>query len=196
MAPSPDDDLDWLYGRDQNDGRPAGADPGDAHRPGRSTDAEQAPVRGQLPTRRRRATPRRRSTGGYPSTPAMDTALLPMAAQPSAASRTAAGPTAPVVHPAAPPARETAEEAAPGTRPLRCAAVVILLDRSSGLVAVPVYAWSQVAPGRRGTRAGSGRPTSRARRSCWSDRTPARACPRPSARSSVPGAPPVSGPTR
>ena len=52
------------------------------------------------------------------------------------------------------------------------------------------------SPGSTTPRAASAPPSSRARRSCWSGPTRARACPRPSRRSSAPAPSAASGPTR
>jgi LCP family protein required for cell wall assembly len=142
MAPAPDDDLDWLYGRDQKKStqpeptRVIPTSPGGADGPG----AGSRPT-GNPPTASHPAVPV--NPAGHPSTPGYGYGPPPVAAPPSAAWPGGRGPNGPGGPPAAPPAPTPPKKRHPVRILFGVLAVVILL-MIIGLVAVPIYAWSQV----------------------------------------------------
>ena len=125
MPPSREDDLDWLYGRDG---------------------AQQPGVRAPEPTKVMPAPPR----GAPPSSSPPQGAVPPPASYPSAPSGYvrpgpgggSRGPGPPGRGPAATPARPPKRRS--GVRTFFTVLLAALLVFIVGLIAIPVYAWSQV----------------------------------------------------
>ena len=168
MSPSRDEDLDWLYGRDRTQpatyapeptkvilGPPRGAAPPAGNPP-------QAAVHPPAPYGR--------PPSGFPAMPGngnRPTGQPNAGPVPGSGSR---GPGTPGPGPTAmPPARPRKRRS--GVRTFFTVLLVALLVFIIGLIAIPVYAWSQVERVD-DFRPASGSPISLAEPSCWSARTP------------------------
>ena len=176
-----DDDLDWLYGRDDrrpSEPEPTRVLPPDVLGAGRPTPpGGQAPYGPRAPPPRAAVRARRRSSPTGSAAAALRagrrTAAGPAAAGPAAAGSTRSRPVDRRDRP-----RRRPPKPAKRKRPVRRVLTVlaaVLAALLVWLIAVPVYAWSRIE---RVDDVPSGRaPRQPARHtpSCWSARTPARA---------------------
>ena len=132
MAPSRDDDLDWLYRREP---KPAEPEP-----------TQVLPAQERVPSGAP-SSPGRGAAGGYPGSPGPDAGYGP----PPGAARTPSAPVGnPRSRPPGPPAGPPPAARAPRPRrrhpvrnTLRALALLLVLALA-WLVGVPAYAWSQV----------------------------------------------------